>query len=91
MKRIRSAGLFALFAMLATNAFAQTRPSPSGSPDLNGDGVPDLLWTNAISGESGAWLMNGITQASGAVFLSDVNWQVTATPDLDGDGKSDLI
>jgi len=66
-----------------------------GTPDLNADGKPDLLWHHKTSGAVAAWTMNGLTMLSpegisiGAV--PDLNWQIASTPDLNGDGKPDIL
>ncbi len=59
--------------------------------DLDGNRTYDLLWYNAMTGESAAWLMSGAMATSSAPLLADVNWQVTQLADLDADGKSDLL
>ena len=59
--------------------------------DLNGDGKSDLIWYNAQTGTTYAWLMNGTSISSYGALLTDPAWSVVATGDLNGDGKSDLI
>jgi hypothetical protein len=49
---------------------------------MNGDGKPDLLWRNQVTGGLLAWLMNGTT-ISGARFLTpsavaDLTWKIAA-------------
>ncbi len=133
-------------------AFAQLAPStgwqPVAAPDVNDDGVPDLIWwnnqtgelspwtlaagtpptvtnfgadfatipdttwkpvaaadvtgttwelvfQNTVSGDISRWLMNGTTVVQYGGTLSSVGagsgWQCVGAPDLDGDGKSDLL
>jgi hypothetical protein len=31
----------------------------AGTGDFNGDGQPDILWQNTVTGERGVYLMNG--------------------------------
>lgn len=64
-----------------------------GTPDLNGDGFPDLLWRNTRTGDLSAWYMTGNTYLGGAVIASAVplDYQVVATPDLNGDGRPDIL
>jgi hypothetical protein len=62
--------------------------------DFNGDGMADLLWHNPTTGQTVIWLMNGLSVTTNALIYTDPNliyWNVTATPDLNGDGKADLI
>jgi len=46
--------------------------------DLDGDGKTDVMWRNVITGETYAWLMNGLSIASGNYLppVADQNWQV---------------
>ena len=71
-----------------------------GTPDLNGDGVPDVLLQYGTTGQPYAWILNadqtaivssGNLTASGAALGSLPNWNVVATPDLNHDGKSDVV
>ena len=45
--------------------------------DFDGDGSPDILWTNTTTGERLIWLMNGTTFSS-SVYLGNVGtqWQI---------------
>jgi hypothetical protein len=51
----------------------------------------DIIWQNAATGQTSYWTMNGATSTSAAVLLTDANWRVTASADLNGDGQSDLL
>jgi hypothetical protein len=59
--------------------------------DTGADGKSDLLWYNALVGQTASWLMNGLTATETAVLLSHPSFRVIAAPDFNGDGKSDLL
>ncbi|XHX80206.1 MAG: cadherin-like domain-containing protein [Stenomitos frigidus ULC029] len=61
----------------------------------NSNTKTDILWRNyAIGGgENAVWVMDGITRVS-SLFLtpvSDTNWVIQATGDLNGDNNTDII
>ncbi|MGB6017792.1 MAG: VCBS repeat-containing protein [Nodosilinea sp.] len=62
--------------------------------DFNSDGSADIVWRHQTSGESVFWLMDNIDFAGSDVLspvVSDVNWDIKALGDLNGDGKADLV
>jgi hypothetical protein len=62
--------------------------------DFNGDGRAELLWRNVTTGDNYMWLLDSNGNfASGAYVdgVSDLNWQIAAVGDLDGDGKADIV
>ena len=63
------------------------------TPDLDGDGHPDLIWQNLQTGGVVYWLMNGTTQVNSGwiVHFREPQWRLVATPDLNGDGHPDLL
>ncbi|WP_211664884.1 FG-GAP-like repeat-containing protein, partial [Litorilituus lipolyticus] len=56
--------------------------------DFNGDGKADILWRNQSTGTTWLYTMNGyeISDSKNVSTISDMNWQVAATPDTNGDG-----
>jgi len=66
-----------------------------GTGDLNGDGMPDIVWQHVFYGWLGAWLLNGnnvvSTQLLSIDRVADLNWVIRAVGDIDGDGHADLI
>jgi hypothetical protein len=68
----------------------------TGVGGLGGTAGPDLVWRNARTGATAVWLMNGAAYAAAADVspsapAADVNWQVIAVMDVDGDGRADLV
>jgi hypothetical protein len=67
-----------------------------GTPDLDGDGKSDILWRNQQTGQLVYYLMDGVVRKPGGVgtltpSVVDPVWNVVGTPDLDGDGKPDIL
>ena len=65
-----------------------------GAADFNGDGLPDLVWQDPVTGQSQVWFMGGTqgTTLMGAVVLSKPNaWRIARVMDFNGDGHPDLI
>ncbi len=60
-------------------------------PDFDGSATTDLVWRNTSTGQTMLWLMNGTAATKQAMVMSDPNWQVVRTVDLNGDWKSDLV
>jgi hypothetical protein len=66
----------------------------AGVGDLDGDGKDDLFWRNRATGENYVFPMDGVTvkPTEGYVRLvADLNWQIVALGDYDGDGKIDVF
>jgi hypothetical protein len=83
-------GDIAAWLMNGTSATSIVSLSPStvsdtnwkivGVVDFNGDGKPDLIWQDQVTGDIAAWLMNG-TSATSIVMLnpsqiSDITWKI---------------
>ena len=64
-----------------------------GVGDFNGDGKPDLVWRNVVTGENRLWYLQGVTKSAEAALPADpdVNWQIVEVGDMNGDRKLDLI
>jgi hypothetical protein len=60
--------------------------------DFNRDGVPDVLWRNASTGEYAIGFMHGpnLVDAKPLTGFAEP-WQVAAGGDFDGDGHADLL
>lgn len=70
----------------------------AATADINGDGVPDLIWQNTQTGEIDYWLM-AYSQSTGyhrtsygyIGTVSDVHWSLVGASDINGDGVPDLL
>jgi subtilisin len=64
--------------------------------DINGDGRADIVWQNLADGALSTWWLDGSnvigTYSLGGISqVSDTNWQVVGSGDLNGDGNPDLV
>lgn len=63
--------------------------------DINGDGHADIFWHNVADGSLATWWLDGWnvigTYWLGITRVSDTNWRVVGTGDLNGDGNTDLV
>jgi hypothetical protein len=83
---------------VASGAMAYREPDPGWSivtmGDFNKDGVTDLIWRHAYGQ---VYYMpfgsNGLPTAGGEIIWvePDPAWLIVHAPDLDGDGRSDLL
>ena len=66
-----------------------------GTPHLNPDGKTDILWQNDREGWIAGWIMDGtrVIESVGITpeRVTDTNWKIVATADVNGDGHSDFI
>ncbi|NDC73956.1 hypothetical protein EBZ70_01395 [bacterium] len=71
---------------------ARYRVTKAG-PDFDGNGTPDILWTDTSSGIRRLWLMNGTGPRIGTVELGTIptSWQINGAADFDGNGTPDII
>jgi hypothetical protein len=61
--------------------------------DFNGDGKPDILWRNAVTGANRVWYLDGATRTGrGSVDPeTDLRWTIVGTADFNGDGQPDIL
>ncbi len=101
----QSGGYLYAWSMQGLNAVGLSSLTPGSVPDvqwqirgvadMNLDGKVDLLWHNQTTGDLYVWLMNGLQNTAGAApgpgKVSDVNWQIKAVADFNGDGNPDIL
>src|SRR5437879_8919703 len=82
----------------ASEGYMRTVTDPTwqvaGIGDFDGDGKADIVWRNSASGQNYLYLMDGTAIKPTEGYLrpvGDLNWQIAAVGDYDGDGKSDLL
>jgi len=63
--------------------------------DVNGDGHADIFWHNVADGSLATWWLDRWnvvgTSWLGIPRVTDTNWRVVGTGDLNGDGHPDLV
>lgn len=59
--------------------------------DFNGDGVSDILWRNATTGDNTLWPSASTIGEQAVARVANLAWQVAGVGDFDGDGRSDLL
>lgn len=70
-----------------------------GTGDFNGDGRPDVVWRNTLTGAVSIWLLEGNNALghflrrpeSGTVGFAGAEWTLAGIGDVNGDGRADLI
>jgi hypothetical protein len=71
-------------------AYEVTSPAKN---DFNGDGKPDILWRNTVTGANAVWFMDGVTLSgiSDLPALPNPQYTIVGTGDFNGDGKPDIL
>lgn len=76
-----------------------TTPKPGSTvapEDFNGDGLSDLLWSDAGTDRIGYWIMatdssGSVSRASARIFAVPTGSEVRAVGDINGDGFADMV
>jgi len=78
-------------AASVTANFALASGNPARS-DFNGDGKPDIIWSNTTSGATYIWRMNGTSLLSDSFYATiDPSWKIQGVADFNGDGHPDIV
>lgn len=87
-----------LIGLFATVGLAVAMPDATGTglapgavDDFDGNGVSDLLWRNARTGENQVWLEARSGTRRGTPNVLNTDWRIVGTGDYDGDGTSDVF
>jgi uncharacterized repeat protein (TIGR02543 family) len=79
-----------------TDATFTTKACPVA--DFNGDGMSDILFRDAVSGQTQTWLMNGATRTSQVItnlnagpYTDTTGLHAVGIGDFNGDGKNDVL
>jgi hypothetical protein len=83
-------------AALSTAVAQLTNPSAStlNNGDLNGDGIPDIIWQKSGTNETKFWFMNTDGTKKSELDLNHgagTKWRLSSTGDMDNDGNIDLL
>jgi hypothetical protein len=67
--------------------------SASRAADFTGDGMPDILWWNPVTGQNQLWQMDHTDFVSSIDLpeMPDTDWHAVGTADLTGDRRADIL
>lgn len=85
-------------AAIATLPLTPNVPDPNwqivAAADFTGDGQPDLVWRNRVTGDQVFWQMNGTTAIATLPFnwtMPDPAWRIAGAADFTGDNQPDIL
>jgi hypothetical protein len=93
MTKAPASGLPALSKILDLPALPNINYRIEGVGDFNGDGKPDIVWRNYLTGQNAVWLMNGTSLLAivDLPALPNTNYHIEGVGDFNGNGKPDII
>lgn len=84
-------------AQFTTRTIARRVLTSGQLRDFNGDGYPDMIWRNEVTGDTAVWLLDDVFPATGTflegrmLLIGRLDWAPTHFGDFDGDGTTDIV
>ena len=63
----------------------------AGIGDFDGDGVSDLLWRHATTGQNIIWRSANSATLRRVARVGSLDWKIATVGDFNGDGRSDIL
>ncbi len=79
---------------LAVGGLTTPSTTINNNGDLNGDGIPDIIWQKSGTNETKFWFMNTDGTKKSELDLNHgagTKWRLSSTGDMDNDGNIDLL
>jgi hypothetical protein len=74
-----------------TNPVANLAWNVAGIGDFDGDGISDILWRNATTGQNAIWRSASYATPLGIARVANLDWKVATVGDFNGDQRADIL